>query len=181
MKSNSIQHKLIFYFILFSILILGIYILATASTRADINSLSKQKEILAEEKQKLEELVSGEKALLEQSDEIKVELTDLKKSFPTESKEEQFIKEIKKLLAKSKINLKKLAPEVSLVESKKYQSLSYSLELRGEYQKYLSFLAKLNNLDRLISINQILLKDDSELLLIEMLVTIYYKEDDKDV
>ena len=181
MKRKFNHYKLIFIFILSSTLILGIYIIITESTRAEINLVSKQKEILVAENKKLEELIRAERDILKQSEKIKVELNHLQESLPAEAKEDKFIKEIKKLLDSNEISLKEIRPEVSLEETEGYQSLSYQFKLKGEYQDYLSFLSELKGLNRLISIKQVLLKDDAEQLLIKMIVRIYYKRADKDV
>jgi len=181
MERKLKQYKLIFLFILFTVLILGVYILITEGTRADINLLYKQKELLREENQKLEELIRAEKDVLKQSEEIKVELNRLQESLPAEAKEDEFMNQIKELLVENKMSLKEITPENSLLENEEYQALRYQFKLRGEYKKFLNFLTELEKIDRLVKVNEMFLEDDSEELFIKMGMTIYYKRDDKDV
>lgn len=122
--------------------------------------------------QNLQQELNSKKNLLETKLEGDLAEEKLLKAIPYQMQSSQFLKALKKLSSKTKLELNKYLPE-DIVKKKGYFKLPILLEVSGNYEDLDSFFAELENLTRLVTIEQVRIINKQDQLKSKLLIAIY--------
>lgn len=128
--------------------------------------------------EKTEEQIRNLPALRSQLEEMKSNIENISKRIPYEPMLGAFLKEIADVMHKHRLTEQMVQPEVEIKMDGNINCIPVKMQCKGNLRQIYGFFGSLQNLDRLIKIEQIQLKNDQQLSgMLTMIATgnIYYR------
>lgn len=122
--------------------------------------------------QNLRQELNSKKNLLETKLEGELAEEKLLKAIPYQMQSSQFLKKLKKLSAKTKLEINKYLPE-DIIKKQGYFKLPILLEVSGNYEGLNDFFAELESTTRLVTVEQLRVFNEQEQLRSKLLIAIY--------